>query len=197
MDSPQMGSSMRRHMNASVVCVLPFGSKTMSCRVFGCSGQLCNQLIGQEGGKDGCRHVTEREEDFFVLGLDVKGKRTITESLQLYVKGEVRKNLPSIFMLDFHVGGRGEGWEGCCASTNRNAKLILNVIPCFDVSRRARGILAIAMRKRNAEPFCAYLRFFFRQSVTFSMESPGAEWDDALCHIQQCRACRFAYSSRF
>lgn len=53
-------------------------------------GQLCNQLIGQEGGKDGCKHVSEREEDFFVLGLDVKGKRSITESLQLYVKGEVR-----------------------------------------------------------------------------------------------------------
>lgn len=49
-------------------------------------GQLCNQLIGQEGE---CPHVSERQEDFFVLGLDVKGKRSITESLQLYVEGEV------------------------------------------------------------------------------------------------------------
>ncbi|CAN0216357.1 unnamed protein product, partial [Ectocarpus sp. 12 AP-2014] len=52
--------------------------------VFG--GQLCNQLIGAEAV---CPHVSERQEDFFVLGLDVKGKRSITESLQLYVEGEV------------------------------------------------------------------------------------------------------------
>lgn len=38
-----------------------------------------------------CPHVSERNEDFFVLGLDVKGKRSITESLQLYVEGEVSR----------------------------------------------------------------------------------------------------------
>ncbi|CAN0510327.1 unnamed protein product, partial [Laminaria digitata] len=52
-------------------------------------GRLCNQLIGQDRGEAVCPHVSEREEDFFVLGLDVKGKRSITESLQLYVEGEV------------------------------------------------------------------------------------------------------------
>lgn len=55
-----------------------------------CSGKLCNQLIGAEAV---CPHVSERREDFFVLGLDVKGKRSITESLQLYVEGEVRYSL--------------------------------------------------------------------------------------------------------
>lgn len=67
------------------------------CDSHGDSGQLCNQLIGQE---EGCPHVSEREEDFFVLGLDVKGKRSILESLQLYVEGEVR----------------GEQWRTTCGS---------------------------------------------------------------------------------
>ncbi|CAM9266774.1 unnamed protein product, partial [Scytosiphon promiscuus] len=58
--------------------------KRLLQHVFG--GQLCNQLIGAEAV---CPHVSERQEDFFVLGLDVKGKRSITESLQLYVEGEV------------------------------------------------------------------------------------------------------------
>ncbi|CAM9765730.1 unnamed protein product, partial [Hapterophycus canaliculatus] len=58
--------------------------KRLLQHVFG--GKLCNQLIGAEAV---CPHVSEREEDFFVLGLDVKGKRSITESLQLYVEGEV------------------------------------------------------------------------------------------------------------
>lgn len=62
-------------------------------------GQLCNQLIGQERGEGGCPHVSERQEDFFVLGLDVKGKRSITESLQLYVEGEVgNKNASNCFL---------------------------------------------------------------------------------------------------
>lgn len=59
---------------------------------FFCSGKLCNQLIGAEAV---CPHVSERREDFFVLGLDVKGKRSITESLQLYVEGEVQYGISS------------------------------------------------------------------------------------------------------
>ncbi|CAM9129475.1 unnamed protein product, partial [Discosporangium mesarthrocarpum] len=61
--------------------------KCLLQHVFG--GRLCNQLIGQETGQEGCLHVSEKEEDFFVLSLEVKGKRCITESLQLYVEGEV------------------------------------------------------------------------------------------------------------
>ena len=39
-----------------------------------------------------CPHVSERVEDFVFLGLDVKGKRSIQESLELYVQGEVRSS---------------------------------------------------------------------------------------------------------
>ncbi|CAM9476706.1 unnamed protein product, partial [Choristocarpus tenellus] len=67
--------------------LMPLPQKSLLEHVFG--GRLCNQLIGQETEGEGCPHVSEREEDFFVLSLEVKGKRSITDSLQLYVEGEV------------------------------------------------------------------------------------------------------------
>jgi len=41
------------------------------------AGNYCNQLICSE------RHTVEREETFYQLSLDVKGKKNITESLGL------------------------------------------------------------------------------------------------------------------
>ncbi|CAM9463640.1 unnamed protein product, partial [Phaeothamnion confervicola] len=63
----------------------PLQQRRLLRHVFG--GQLCNQLIGQEGAA--CSHVSERLEDFFVLSLEVKDKRSILESLRLYVEGEL------------------------------------------------------------------------------------------------------------
>ena len=48
------------------------------------SGKLVQQVKSLE-----CPHVSERDESFFVLQCDVKGKRDIEESLQAYVQGEM------------------------------------------------------------------------------------------------------------
>jgi ubiquitin C-terminal hydrolase len=66
-------------------CLADVPDKALLKRVFG--GQVCNQLIGMEEGS--CTHVSERVENFFVLSLEVKGKRSILDSLDLYVEGEV------------------------------------------------------------------------------------------------------------
>ncbi|RLN89857.1 hypothetical protein BBJ28_00015437 [Nothophytophthora sp. Chile5] len=49
-------------------------------RCFG--GVLVNQVLTQQG------HLSEREEKFFALSLEVSKKRHLTESLALYVQGE-------------------------------------------------------------------------------------------------------------
>ncbi|GBG29919.1 Ubiquitin carboxyl-terminal hydrolase 34 [Hondaea fermentalgiana] len=48
-------------------------------------GVLCNQILCKEG----CSHRSEREENFMVCQLEVKGKQSILESLDLYVEGEM------------------------------------------------------------------------------------------------------------
>uniref|UniRef100_A0A7S2RGE2 ubiquitinyl hydrolase 1 n=1 Tax=Mucochytrium quahogii TaxID=96639 RepID=A0A7S2RGE2_9STRA len=48
-------------------------------------GVLCNQIICREG----CNHRSEREENFMVCQLEVKGKLSIKQSLDLYVEGEL------------------------------------------------------------------------------------------------------------
>lgn len=45
-------------------------------------GVLVNQIITQQG------HISEREENFFALSVDVSKKQHLTESLSLYVQGE-------------------------------------------------------------------------------------------------------------
>jgi len=50
--------------------------------IFG--GKICNQIICQV-----CKKKSERLEDSLVLSLDVKGKRSILDSLDLYVAGEM------------------------------------------------------------------------------------------------------------
>eukprot|EP01117_Protostelium_nocturnum_P007975 TRINITY_DN2842_c0_g2_i10.p1 TRINITY_DN2842_c0_g2~~TRINITY_DN2842_c0_g2_i10.p1 ORF type:complete len:2789 (-),score=856.42 TRINITY_DN2842_c0_g2_i10:989-9238(-) len=46
-------------------------------------GMMCNQVISKE-----CGHVSERDENFFTLSLEVKGKKSVTDSLSLYVQGD-------------------------------------------------------------------------------------------------------------
>ncbi|KAJ3124327.1 hypothetical protein HK098_001204 [Nowakowskiella sp. JEL0407] len=46
------------------------------------------KLVQQIKSKD-CTHVSEREEGFFAIQCEVKNKRTLEESLQLYVEGEM------------------------------------------------------------------------------------------------------------
>lgn len=47
-------------------------------------GALSNQIISKD-----CTHVSEREENFFTLSLDIKNKKSILESLALYVEGDM------------------------------------------------------------------------------------------------------------
>jgi uncharacterized UBP type Zn finger protein len=49
-------------------------------------GKLSNQLLGRE---EGCTHEREREEDFYIISLDVKGKKNVTESFKAFVEGEM------------------------------------------------------------------------------------------------------------
>ena len=49
-----------------------------------CDSLRSSQIICQE-----CKNPSERMEDCLVLSLDVKGKRTVQESLELYVQGEM------------------------------------------------------------------------------------------------------------
>ncbi|GAM28546.1 hypothetical protein SAMD00019534_117220 [Acytostelium subglobosum LB1] len=46
-------------------------------------GASVNQFISQE-----CAHVSEREEPFYTISVEVKNKKDITESLQLFVESE-------------------------------------------------------------------------------------------------------------
>lgn len=50
--------------------------------IFG--GKISNQLICKD-----CPHRSERSENFYILSLEVKNKRSIKESLELYVEGEM------------------------------------------------------------------------------------------------------------
>jgi ubiquitin C-terminal hydrolase len=47
-------------------------------------GQFAQQIVSRE-----CEHVSERDEDFFTLSVEVKGKRKLEESLDLFVKGDL------------------------------------------------------------------------------------------------------------
>lgn len=46
------------------------------------------KLVQQVKSKD-CDHVSEREESFFAIQCEVKNKKNVAESLQLYVEGEI------------------------------------------------------------------------------------------------------------
>ena len=47
-------------------------------------GEICNQIISKN-----CEHVSERIESFFALSIEVKGKKSILESLELFVRGDI------------------------------------------------------------------------------------------------------------
>jgi ubiquitin carboxyl-terminal hydrolase 34 len=47
-------------------------------------GEISNQVISKN-----CEHVSERTESFFTLSIEVKGKKSILESLELFVRGDI------------------------------------------------------------------------------------------------------------
>ncbi|WZH42653.1 uncharacterized protein QYS62_003649 [Fusarium acuminatum] len=63
-------------------------------------GQLVQQVKSKE-----CEHISERLEPFSAIQCDIKGKSTLTESLQAYVGGEIMEgdNKYKCSMCDTHV----------------------------------------------------------------------------------------------
>lgn len=47
-------------------------------------GEFANQIISKE-----CTHISEKEENFFTVSLEVKNKKNILESLELFTHGDV------------------------------------------------------------------------------------------------------------
>lgn len=50
--------------------------------------QYGGKLVQQIKSKD-CEHISEREDSFFSIQCEVKNKKSLEESLQLYVQGEI------------------------------------------------------------------------------------------------------------
>ncbi|KAF9581346.1 hypothetical protein BGW38_001679, partial [Lunasporangiospora selenospora] len=50
--------------------------------------QYGGKLVQQIKSKD-CEHISERQDSFFAIQCEVKNKKTLEESLQLYVQGEI------------------------------------------------------------------------------------------------------------
>eukprot|EP00743_Colponemidia_sp_Colp-15_P012256 GILK01013886.1.p1 GENE.GILK01013886.1~~GILK01013886.1.p1 ORF type:complete len:1111 (+),score=235.56 GILK01013886.1:584-3916(+) len=73
-------------------------------------GKLLNQLICKD-----CPHVSEREETFYTLSLEVKGKKNILESLDSYVQGEILEGDNKYFceICSRHV----DAVKRCCIKT--------------------------------------------------------------------------------
>lgn len=47
-------------------------------------GEIVNQIISQE-----CEHKVERTEPFLVVQIEVKGKNSVQESLDLYIQDDI------------------------------------------------------------------------------------------------------------
>ncbi|KAL6065920.1 USP domain-containing protein [Balamuthia mandrillaris] len=75
--------------------------------VFG--GELCNQLIPK-----GCPHRSEREEPFYTVGIEIKNKKDILESLKLFISGEMLQG-ENKYKCDICNTGR-DTLKRCCIS---------------------------------------------------------------------------------
>lgn len=59
--------------------------------------QYGGKLVQQIKSKD-CEHISEREDSFFSIQCEVKNKKSLEESLQLYVQGEILDGGKSVSM---------------------------------------------------------------------------------------------------
>lgn len=76
-------------------------------------GQFAQQIVSRE-----CEHVSEREEDFFNLSVEVKGKRKLEESLDLFVKGDLLDGDNKYFC--DKCNKRVDALKRCCLATLPN-----------------------------------------------------------------------------
>jgi len=93
----------------------PMKEKNLLKDIFG--GEICNQIICQE-----CKHQSERCEDCLVLSLDVKGKKSVLESLDLYVEGEMLDGENKYFCEN--CSGKRDSLKRACISTLPNTLIL-------------------------------------------------------------------------
>lgn len=75
-------------------------------------GEIINQVISKD-----CPHLSERVEGFFALSIEVKGKKNILESLELFVKGDVLEGDNKYFC------------DSCKAKVNAVRRSCVNSLP--------------------------------------------------------------------
>ena len=80
-------------------------------------GTIINQIISK-----GCEHVSEREEGFFTLSLDVKDKKHIRESLDLFVVGDMLEGDNKYFCGT--CSAKVDALKRCCVKTLPNTLIV-------------------------------------------------------------------------
>lgn len=80
-------------------------------------GTIINQIISK-----GCEHTAEREEGFFTLSLEVKDKKNILESLDLYVEGDMLEGDNRYFCST--CSAKVDALKRCCVKTLPNTLII-------------------------------------------------------------------------
>eukprot|EP01103_Thecamoeba_quadrilineata_P011019 TRINITY_DN2539_c0_g1_i2.p1 TRINITY_DN2539_c0_g1~~TRINITY_DN2539_c0_g1_i2.p1 ORF type:complete len:2405 (-),score=378.30 TRINITY_DN2539_c0_g1_i2:956-7465(-) len=80
-------------------------------------GTITNQIISKE-----CSHVSEREENFYTLSLEIKNKKNIEESLDLYVEGDMLEGDNKYFC--GQCSRKVDALKRCCIKTLPNVLII-------------------------------------------------------------------------
>merc|ERR1712100_566919 len=103
-------------------------------------GNLCSQLICQS-----CKTNSEREEAFFTVSLDLKGKQSITEALEFYVEGELL------------TGGNAYFCEKCDKKVDAIMRICLKTLPSTLILHMKRFEFNFdTMRKLKLNDYCEF-----------------------------------------
>ncbi len=112
-------------------------------------GTIINQLISK-----GCTHVSEREEGFFTLSLEVKDKKNILESLDLFVEGDMLEGDNRYFCGTCQT--KVDALKRCCIKTLPNTLIVHAKRFEFDLEQMKRTKLNECLEfpmRLNMEPY--------------------------------------------
>lgn len=112
-------------------------------------GTIINQIISK-----GCEHVSEREEGFFTLSLEVKDKKHILESLDLYVVGDMLEGDNKYFCGT--CSAKVDALKRCCIKTLPNTLIVHAKRFEFDLEAMKRTKLNESLEfpmRLNMEPY--------------------------------------------
>lgn len=112
-------------------------------------GTIINQIISK-----GCEHVSEREEGFFTLSLEVKDKKHILESLDLYVVGDMLEGDNKYFCGT--CSKKVDALKRCCIKTLPNTLIVHAKRFEFDLEAMKRTKLNESLEfpmRLNMEPY--------------------------------------------